>query len=135
EDELRVQENNITEPSEANATRELRAIWDDYRSKYERFRTIDREDDAGRVYFAVMEPAFLRVKQAAQRILEINQDAMVAKSDEARRTGERNHSLLLFSTVAALLVGIVASVSLTRRALRPLQKLSFAVRRIGEGDL
>src|SRR5256885_8494496 len=82
-----------------------------------------------------MEPAFLRVKEAAQRILEINQDAMVAKSDEARRTGERNRSLLLFSTVAALVIGTVASVSLTRRALRPLQKLGLAVHRIGEGDL
>src|SRR5256885_4071172 len=135
EEELAVQENNITEPPEANATHELRRLWDDYRAKYDRFRTLDREEEARRNYFAVMEPAFLGVKQGAQRILEINQDAMVAKGDEARRTGERNHSLLLFSTVAALLVGIVASVSLTRRALRPLQKLSLAVRRIGEGDL
>jgi methyl-accepting chemotaxis protein len=135
EDELAVQENNITEPREAAATRDLRALWDDYRAKYDRFRTLEREEEARRNYFAVMEPAFLGVKQAAQRILEINQDAMVAKSDEARRIGERNRSLLLFSTVAALAVGILASVSLTRRALRPLQKLSLAVHRIGEGDL
>ena len=135
EEELAVQENNITEPREAAATHDLRALWDDYRAKYDRFRTLDREDQERQNYFAVMEPAFLRVKQAAQRILEINQDAMVAKSDEARRTGERNRSLLLFATVAALAVGILASVSLTRRVLRPLQKLSLAVHRIGEGDL
>jgi len=135
EDELAVQESNITEPREAIATRELRALWNDYRASHERFRAIEREEEARRNYFAVMEPAFLRVKQGAQRLLEINQDAMVAKSDEARRTGERNRSLLLFSTVAALAVGLLASVALTRRALRPLQKLSFAVRRIGEGDL
>ena len=135
EDELAVQESNITEPREAIATGELRALWNDYRASYERFRTFEREEEARQNYFAVMEPGFLRVKQGAQRILEINQDAMVAKSDEARRTGERNRSLLLFSTVAALAVGLLASVALTRRALRPLQKLSFAVRRIGEGDL
>ena len=135
EEELAVQENNITEPPEANATQELRRLWDDYRSKYDRFRTLEREEEARRVYFAVMEPAFLRVKQAAQRILEINQDAMVEKSDQAHRIGERNRSLLLFSTICALAVGIFASVSLTRRALRPLQKLSLAVQRIGEGDL
>jgi len=135
EDELAVQESNITEPREAIATRELRALWNDYRASYERFRAFEREEEARQNYFTVMEPAFLRVKQGAQRILEINQDAMVAKSDEARRTGERNRSLLLFSTVAALAVGLLASVALTRRALRPLQKLSFAVRRIGEGDL
>src|SRR5438067_5910984 len=135
EEELAVQENNITEPREAAATHDLRALWDDYRAKYDRFRTLDREKEARRSYFAVMEPAFLGVKQAAQRILEINQDAMVAKSDEARRIGERNRALLLFSTVAALAVGILASVSLPRRALRPSQTLSLALHRIGEGDL
>jgi len=135
EEELTVQEHNITEPREAAATHELRALWDGYRESYARFRTFEREEEARRDYFAEMEPAFLRVKQGAQRILEINQDAMVAKSDEARRTGERNRTLLLFSTMAALGVGLFASVSLTRRALRPLQKLSLAVHRIGEGDL
>jgi signal transduction histidine kinase len=135
ESELVVQENNITEPPEANATRELRALWDDYRATYDRLRTLDGTEEVRRTYFAKMEPAFHRVRQAAQRILEINQDAMVAKSDEAHRIGQRNRSLILFATIAALSIGTVASVSLTRRALRPLQKLSLAVHRIGEGDL
>ncbi|MFL5396920.1 MAG: ATP-binding protein [Myxococcales bacterium] len=135
EQELAVQENNITEPAEANATREVRESWDDYRAKYERFRTLPNADEARRVYFAELEPAFARAKAAAQRILEINQDAMVAKSDDAHRIAQRNRSLLLFATVAALAIGTIASVSLTRRALRPLQKLSLAVHRIGEGDL
>ena len=88
-----------------------------------------------RRYFEEMEPAFARLRTQADRILEINQDAMVQKSDEARRVSERNRSLLLFATLAALFLGLLASISLTRRALRPLGILSTTVRRIGEGDL
>src|SRR3989475_12690241 len=60
----------------------------------------------------------------------------VCSSDpRARATAERNRSLLLLSTICALVLCLFASVSLTRRALRPLNLLSLAVRRIGEGDL
>ncbi|HWE25500.1 MAG TPA: ATP-binding protein, partial [Myxococcales bacterium] len=79
--------------------------------------------------------AFVRVKNAAERILELNQDAIVLKSDEARRIGEWNRSLLLLSTLCALGLGLFASLFLTRRALRPLQLLTLAVRSIGEGNL
>src|SRR5256714_2146239 len=60
---------------------------------------------------------------------------MLLKSDHARAIAERNRSLLLLSTICALVLCLFASVSLTRRALRPLNRLSLAVRRIGEGDL
>src|SRR5262249_25446638 len=66
---------------------------------------------------------------------DINQDAMVQKSEQARAKAESSRSLLLFATFAGLAIGLFASVSLTSRALRPLSRLSMAVRRIGEGDL
>jgi len=134
EDELVVQEHNLTEPREPEETRKLRALWNEYRSSYERFRALDAAE-ARHAYFATLDRAFFGVKQGAQRILDINLDAMVAKSDQAQKIGERNRSLVLFATVAALAVGLFSSVSLTRRALRPLQTLSLTVQRIGEGDL
>ncbi len=135
EAELRVQEKNITESGEAEATRRLRAVWNEYRARYEEFRRIGEEKELRRRYFEELQPSFLRLKQAEEKILEINQDAMLLKSDQARATAERNRSLLLFSTICALALCLFASVSLTRRALRPLGLLSLAVRRIGEGDL
>jgi len=135
EEELSVQEHNITEPGEEEATRQLRQAWNDYQAAYQRFTTIRGEREARRRYFEELEPLFLRLKDAADRILEINQDAMVAKSEDARRVGENNRALLLSSTLGALGLGLFAAVALTRRALRPLQVLSMSVRRIGEGDL
>ncbi|MFL5311216.1 MAG: ATP-binding protein [Myxococcales bacterium] len=134
-EELSIQEHNITEPGEAQATHALRAASDDYLARHERYRTLHDEGDLRRRYFAQMEPGFSRVKAAAERILELNQDAIVRKSDEVRRLGESNRSLLVLSTVAAFALALFASVWLTRRALRPLQRLTLAVRSIGEGNL
>src|SRR6185369_16189996 len=134
ERELRIQENNITESGEADATRGLRAAWDEYRRRYDAFLRVD-DGHARNAYFDDLQPAFVRLKGAAERILEINQDAMLLKSDQARATADRNRTLLLLATVLALGISLLASVALTRRALRPLGALSLAVRRIGEGDL
>ncbi|HZR07791.1 MAG TPA: ATP-binding protein [Myxococcales bacterium] len=135
ESELEVQEKNITESGEADATHHLREAWNQYRTRYGEFRRNAAESELRRRYFEELRPSFLTLKRAAEKILEINQDAMLLKSDQARATADRNRSLLLFSTLAALALSLFASVSLTRRALRPLGVLSLAVRRIGEGDL
>jgi signal transduction histidine kinase/HAMP domain-containing protein len=114
EAELRAQEENITEPGEKELTEQLRKEWTLYASGQARYSN---------------------VRDAVQRILEINQDAMVQKSEQARRAGENSQSLLVFATVAGLALGLFAAVTLTNRALQPLSRLSMAVRRIGEGDL
>ena len=114
EAELKAQEDNLTEPGEKELTERLRQEWTAYQQG---------------------QPRYAQVRDAAQRILEINQDAMVQKSEQAQRTAESNQSLLVFATVIGLLFGLVSSAALTNRALRPLSRLSMAVRRIGEGDL
>jgi len=135
ESQLEAQERNITEPGEAEATQRLRAAWNEYMAKYEAYRRIPDGQELRRRYFDELQPAFLHVKDVAERVLEINQDAMLLKSERARGTAERNRTLLLLAISSALGLGLLASVSLTRRALRPLRLLSLAVRRIGEGDL
>jgi signal transduction histidine kinase len=132
EEELRVQEANITEPGESEATRELRNVWDEYRKELKQFLQSPGGAD---VYFARLFPSFTRVKAAADRILFINQDAMVLKSERARRTAQRNTALVIGATFAAFLIGLLASAAVTTRLLRPLGVLTHAVRRIGEGDL
>jgi len=135
EAQLEAQERNITEAGEAEATQRLRKSWNDYMAMLEAYRRIGDEKELRRRYFDEQQPAFLRVKEAAERVLEINQDAMLLKSERARSTAESNRTLLSLAIVLALGLALLASVSLTRRALRPLQLLSLAVRRIGEGDL
>lgn len=135
EQELRVQEGNITEPGEAEETHALGAAWARYRDRYTGFQS-EREPGLLRaVYFEDLLPAFEQVKQQIDHVLELNQDAMLRKSDAAERSARRLNTLVVVVALAGCLVGVWGSRALTSRLLRPLSVLAHAARRLGEGDV
>ena len=134
EAELKVQEGNITEAGEKEFTEGLRAAWTDYQAKFDRFQATASADEIQRLYFSELEAAFYKVKASADEILAINQDTMVRKSDDVRRTAERMNAITITVALAALALGVLVSIFLTRRMLQPLSVLSEATRKIGEGN-
>ena len=132
EEELRVQEGNVTEQGEADVTRRLRAAWQEYRQA---LRLAAGQEQPLAAYLDSVLAASQRVRSVAGEILDLNQDAMVRKSNETARTAARYLQLLLAATLGALALGLFASVSITARMVRPLSSLAQAVRRFGEGDL
>ncbi len=134
EAELKVQEGNITEAGEKEFTDGLRAAWTDYLTKFDRLQKTTTAEEARRLYFSELEATFYKVKVAADEILAINQDAMVRKSDAVRRTAERMNTITLTVALAALVLGLLVSMLLTRRMLQPLSALSEATHRLGEGN-
>jgi two-component system, NtrC family, sensor histidine kinase KinB len=131
--ELRVEEGNITEVGEEEAATELRRRWDDYQSHLGSF--VDLSPAAARAaYFAELEPRFLAVKQAADRILEMKQEAMVRKSERAQAVAHRLELATLLAALGALALGVLTTSRAITRALRPMAVLTHAVRRIGQKD-
>jgi NtrC-family two-component system sensor histidine kinase KinB len=135
ESELQVEEDNITEPGEREAAAELRRSWTDYQRAFDAFVQLPDAAQRRDRYLSVLSPAFVRVKDSADTILAINQDAMVARSEQQTRKSEVAKTLTPVAVLAALLVGLLASGALVARALRPVAVLGQAVRRVGEGDL
>ncbi len=135
EAELRVQEGNITEPGEDEATARLRQLWTRYQEQLDDFIQHTDPDWLRQTYVSTLNPSFVLVKDAADVILDLNQDAMVRKSEELRRRGEQVRQWTILGVVAAFVVGLWFSSALTTRALRPVSVLSQAVRRLGQGDL
>jgi signal transduction histidine kinase len=135
EAELEVQKNNLTEPGEQEATAVLSARWQDYSAHYDRFLQENRGEALKEFFFTDLYPRFLAVKEGAEVILAMNQDAMVRKSDEVRRFSRRLETWITLAAVLAALAGILASVALTTRIIRPLSVLTQTARRIKEGDL
>lgn len=127
--ELTAQEQNITEPGERDATARLRAAWTDYQAAVPH-ATADQQ-----TYFDVQLPKFLAVKDAADAVLAMNQDAMMAKSDRAEHLAGRSNTTLLLVSIAGLVIALIAAAVLTTRVLRPLNVLGQTARRLGEGDL
>ncbi len=134
EQELHVAENNLTEPEEPAVVRDLRQSWTAYQGLLDRYLSLADEESLRTTYFRDVEPAFLHVKQAADRLLQINQDAMVRRSEEAQRLAKRTNAALIATALGALALGLLVSTSLTNRLLRPLSVLTQAVGRLGEGD-
>lgn len=135
ERELEVQEGNITELGEEQITKVLRAAWDAYSRAADAYLQLDSRAARDASYFNGVRPAFLQVKQRADDILALNQDAMVRKSD---RVAERARLLEQVVTGAVLLVsvlGLLAATWLIAHTLRPLGVVAAAVRRFGDGDL
>ncbi|MBZ4375956.1 ATP-binding protein [Corallococcus sp. AS-1-6] len=135
ETELGVQQGNITEPGEAQATRRLRTAWTRYREAFDVFLQA-RDPDAARTrYFESLAPAFQEAKAAAASVLALNQDAMVRKNDRLHQQSEQVNTLMMLAVVVALAFGLLFTTSLVQRALRPVSVLSQAVRRLGQGDV
>jgi signal transduction histidine kinase len=136
ESELEVQEGNITEPGEREATAALRAAWNRYRNMVHQYTSASEDHGAAtNFYFERLQPAFAEIKTGADGILSINEDAMVRKSDRAQRAARLFDTIILLVAASAFLGGFLASAVLTTRILRPLSVLTQAARRLGEGDM
>jgi two-component system, NtrC family, sensor histidine kinase KinB len=135
ESELRVEEENITEPGEKEAAEALRRNWTDYQRAFDAYVQLPDAAQRRARYLGVLSPAFVHVKDSADSILAINQDAMVEKGEQVRRKSEFAKTLTLVAVLVALLSGLLASGALVARALRPVAVLGQAVRRVGQGDL
>ncbi len=134
ERELVTQEGNVTEAGEQQATHALRTRWDKYLGRLRLFMQLHDEAAHRRLYFEQLAPSFVEVKEGADMILAINQDAMVRKSEQARTTARRLDAVMIGAAIAACVLGLLSSLWLTTRILRPLGVLRFAARRLGEGD-
>jgi signal transduction histidine kinase/HAMP domain-containing protein len=133
EEELVVQERNITEAGEAEATAKLRERWTAYLAALSAF-----EPPAGDLktrYLRELEPRFLEIKQAAGTLLALNQGAMERKAQLLQQRSDQLDTWMLVGVAGALLFALWAAMNLTNRALQPVRVLSQAVHRLGEGDL
>jgi NtrC-family two-component system sensor histidine kinase KinB len=126
ERELRVQEGNITEPGEDQATADLRHAWDEYHAG------LDGVGDP--TAFAAHRERSQTLRKAIDVILQINRDAMHRKSELAQAQAERIGYGLIGTAVIALCLALVISGVWLRSVIAPIRVLQRAVQRMSEGD-
>lgn len=126
ERELEIQQGNVTEVGEGEATEQLGQAWRAYESGIP--ISSDRaalEAHAHRAY---------ALRRAVDAILQLNRDAMQGKSRVVAEEAARLGTQLVAVAVAALVLAIVVSGAWLRRLLSPLRRMEHAVRRVGAGD-
>jgi NtrC-family two-component system sensor histidine kinase KinB len=134
EAELEVEEGNITEDGEGASVSRLRADWQAYQAGLDRFLVAANAPEKRNLYLGDLQSKAASIRNVAEEVLAINQDAMVRKSEDAQRAAQRMNTLMVASSLGAFALGLVLSLGLLARVLLRLQVLTRAVQRIGEGD-
>jgi len=141
--------NNITEPAEGDIIESIRRDRDEYYRMVDAFLAqmrvprrqpadgpapkTDVSDPGGR--FIRIEALFHQLQAECDNLIQINQRAMVAKSEAAAGVA-RGWFLTTLGVVGALVVaGVGLAIVLANRIVRPLRELTTTMERVAGGDL
>ncbi|HEY6121336.1 MAG TPA: histidine kinase dimerization/phospho-acceptor domain-containing protein, partial [Pyrinomonadaceae bacterium] len=144
---LQKAENNITELGERDAIEAIRRDRDAYYQLFDDFITKlsppesshmemrDQEPSERSEYFNRLEPQFNKLRAGCEHLLQLNQRAMLGKSEAAASVAQ----LWFYRTllIAGLLVaaGSWLAFFLANRIVEPLRQLTATTARIAGGDL
>ena len=135
--------NNITEAGEPEAIEAIRRDRDIYYQMFDGFmnrvaggESASREELAERnEYFTRLEPQFNKLRAECEHLLQLNQRAMLGKSEAAAGVAQLWFYRTLLISGALIAAGTVLAFFLARRIVEPLRQLTASTARIAGGDL
>jgi two-component system, NtrC family, sensor histidine kinase KinB len=139
--------NNITEVGEPEAIEAIRRNREIYYQRFDSFigkvTAIDRSranapDQLASLrneYFAELEPQFNKLRADCEHLLQLNQRAMLAKSEAAARVAQLWFYRTLVIAGVLVAAGLVLAFLLAKRIIEPLRELTQSTARIAGGDL
>ncbi|HEY8185372.1 MAG TPA: ATP-binding protein [Pyrinomonadaceae bacterium] len=141
--------NNITEIGETEAIQAIRRDRDIYYQMFDAFMAKVNETENSQPggmaraeelserndYFAHLEPQFNKLRGECEHLLQLNQRAMLAKSEAAAGVAQLwfYRSLLIAGVLVA--AGLMLAFFLSNRIVEPLRQLTATTAKIAGGDL
>src|ERR1043166_7375642 len=142
-------ENNITEVGEREAIETIRRDRDTYYQMFDAFiakvnatessqpKNVARDEELieRNEYFTRLEPQFNKLRAECEHLLQLNQRAMLAKSEAAAGVAQLwfYRTLLIAGTLVT--AGVILAFFLSNRIVEPLRQLTATTTRIAAGDL
>jgi len=132
--------NNITEVGESEAIENIRRDREAYYRMFDEFfaqatakngvNLTERDE-----YFTRLEPQFNELRADCEHLLQLNQRAMLAKSEAAAGVAQLwfYRTLLIAGTLVT--AGVILAFFLANRIIEPLRQLKSTTTRIAAGDL
>jgi NtrC-family two-component system sensor histidine kinase KinB len=125
---------NITEPGEREIVEAIRSDRDEYYRRFEAFVAEGERRGAGD-YFQHLETLFNKTRAECDQLLQLNQRAMVAKSEQAAGVARRDSLFTLALAGALVVAGLGLAVLLANGIMRPVRELTATAAKIAGGDL
>ena len=142
-------ENNITEVGEPEAIETIRRDRDTYYQMFDAFMAKVNATESSRLqsvardeelserneYFTRLEPQFNKLRAECEHLLQLNQRAMLAKSEAAAGVAQLwFYRTLLFAGVLVV-AGLLLAFFLANRIVEPLRQLTATTAKMAGGDL
>jgi two-component system, NtrC family, sensor histidine kinase KinB len=134
-DGLKTELGNITLPGEGQLADSLRRLHEDYTARADNFWQTSNLDERHAMYFSEMLPVFTQIKDTAQQVISINQDAMVKADRDARELSARSTRYMVLVSILGIAVAIFFATRLQKSILQPIQALTAVSKELGEGKL
>ena len=135
EESLALQLKNESLPGEADLNRRLA---DKYQALLQALAALSAPGPAAgkhRVYEREFAPALLELKALLDKIRGLNQQAILATSENVQKITRDVTRLMVIGMVIALIISAYACYQLSRSVLQPIQMVIKATRDLGEGNL
>jgi two-component system, NtrC family, sensor histidine kinase KinB len=135
EDNLAVQLKNVSLPGEKELNQQLEATYMAFREALASLNATGNLEAKQQVYQRRIAPALLEMKSRLNRILDLNQQAILATSQHVRKITRDVTRLMVIGMGIALIISAYACYQLSRAVLQPIQAVTKATRELGEGRL
>jgi len=138
EQALDIEAHNITERGEQELSEAIKQQFAAYRQATEALLYANppmTTEQARAYYFSTLEPEFQRLKQSAQDVLALNQEAIVRADARAKVAADRASWMGVGITFGALLLAVVFARQAINASLTPLLALTQGAEEIGAGQL
>jgi two-component system, NtrC family, sensor histidine kinase KinB len=141
QENLEIEQKNITLPGESELVDELTTLSDEYRRHGNGFHAQPREGPEHRdLYFGTparrgLLNTFEQIKKVSREISRMNHENMVAASQASHVLATKSLSWFGVGLVAAVILALVLSMHTIRTILHPIQAMTEAARGITEGNL
>jgi NtrC-family two-component system sensor histidine kinase KinB len=133
---LQVELNNITLPGEGEKAHKLKDLFQQYKEALHKIHgpetSMSQKRDS---YFSTLFPLFLRIKETADAILQMNQKNMSDANDWARRNAATAKRQMYMLLLAGMIVAVGFVLFTGRWILRPVKRLIRSAEEIKQGNL
>ena len=132
---LKFQTGNITVLGEREATTQLAGLWSAYLDDYQEFLRTEAAELRAVAYREKLLPQSQAVRNAAQRIIELNLGNMLSVDGSMRQRALETRQTMIFLVLSGLVIAALFIAVILPAILRPLASLTRSVLAIREGNL
>lgn len=127
---------NTTLPREKELTQQIAELFTEFQTQISRLSSAEMTlATQQEIYFQALFPRFMAIKNAADEILQINQQNMVIANQVARDKAARARQQMYWLLTASLVLTFVFLFFIGRTILQPLRRLTLFARQVGAGKL